>query len=399
MRKAFSLRDPVSQREKWLIEGDYYNYVVGDVLKARRSFELLSNLYPDNQAAHNSVADIAEMLGDYNVGLTEYLAALHSPPLSSISYRHVVNTYLALDRVTDAMNEVKNAHAAGLDANLSPMLYSIAFYRGDKAAMAQQVAAATGKPGIEDLVFELDADTAAYFGQLRKARALSERAADSAERSAGKETSAQYYAASAVREALFGEPERAREQAMIAKKYISDRDIAYGIALAFAYAGDLKRAEALTDEFARNFPEDTIGQCNYLPTLRAKLALLRSDPQQAIGLLTPSTSCELGLPSYSYYNWPNLYPAYVRGEAYLAAHRGQEAVAEFQKVLAHRGLVLNEPIGALAQLQLGRAYIVSGDIGKGRTSYGKFLALWKDADLNLPILKQAKDEYARLPGS
>jgi len=396
MRKAFELREPVSQREKWLIEGDYYYLVVGDIVKARRSFELLANLYPDSQYAHNSVADIAEMVGDYNVGLTEYRAALRLPPQSSVAYRNVVNTYLALDRLEDAEAEMKKARAAGLDSNLSAIRYSLAFYRGDSTGMAQEMAAAAGKPGIEDLIFELDADSAAYFGHLRKARALSERAVDSAERSAGKEISAQYHVASAVREALFGEAGRAKEQAMTAKGYVSDRDIAYGVALAFALAGDLTQAETSTEELAQKFPGDTIAQCNYLPTLRAQLALVHSDPPQAIAALGPATSCELGLPVYSYYNWPNLYPIYLRGEAYLAAQSGEKAAAEFQKILAHRGLVLNEPTGALARLGLGRAYALAGDKPRARDAYQGFLSLWKDADPDIPLLLQAKAEFSKL---
>lgn len=396
IRKAFELRDPVSQREKWLIEGDYYYHVVGDVLKARRSFELLASIYSDSQYAHNSVADIAEMLGDYNVGLTEYLAALRIPPQSSVSYRDVVNSYLALDRVDNAAAELKNAHAAGLDANLTAIRYSIDFYRGDRTAMAQEVAAATGRAGIEDLVLELDADTAAYFGQLRKARAMSARAADSAERSAGKEISAQYYAASAVRESLFGESERATEQAMRASPYFSDRDIAYGVALVAAFAGDLKRAETFTENLAKQFPQDTIVQCNYLPTLRGKLALAHSNPEQAIAMLSAANSCELGLPGYSYYNWPNLYPVYVRGEAYLAGQSGAKAAAEFQKILAHRGIVLNEPIGALAYLGLARALALSGERERARAAYKDFLTLWKSADSDIPVFMEAKSEYSKL---
>ena len=396
MRRAFELREPISQREKWLIEGDYYYHVVGDIVKARRSFELLANLYPDSQYAHNSVADIAEMVGDYDAGLAEYLASLRIPPQSSVSYRDVVNSYLALNRVNDALKEVKQAHAAGLDANLSAIRYSIAFYRDDREGMAQEASAAKGKAGIEDLVLELDADTAAYFGQLRKARGLSERAADAAERSAGKEISAQYHAASAVREALFGEAGRAKEQAMIAKNYVSDRDIAYGVALAVAFSGDSKQAETLTEEIAKSFPEDTIAQCNYLPTLRAKLALAHSNPQQAVAMLEPATLCELGLPNYSYYNWNNLYPVYVRGEAYLAAGAGAKAAGEFQKILAHRGIVLNEPIGALAHLGLGRAYAQTGDKERARAAYQEFLALWKDADSDTPVFRQAKYELSSL---
>ncbi len=152
----------------------------------------------------------------------------------------------------------------------------------------------------------------------------------------------------------------------------------------------------MADDLGKRFPEDTVVQCNYLPTLRAKIALLRSNPQQALDALGIAAPYELGLPSYSFYNWPNLYPVYVRGEAYLAAHRGSEAAAEFHKILDHRGIVLNEPIGALAHLQLARAYVLQGDISKAKAAYQDFLTLWKDADPDIPILKQAKAEFAKL---
>jgi predicted Zn-dependent protease len=195
---------------------------------------------------------------------------------------------------------------------------------------------------------------------------------------------------------LFGEADRAEEQAMIAKRYDSDRDIAYGTALALAFAHDVKRAEAEAEKLGKNFPQDTIAQCNYLPTLRAKLALEKSNPQEAIAALAPAASCELGLPGYSYYNWANLYPIYVRGEAYLAAQSGAKAEAEFQKILAHRGIVLNEPIGALAHLGLGRALATAGDSAKARSAYQDFLSLWKNADPDIPIYQQAKAEHQKL---
>jgi eukaryotic-like serine/threonine-protein kinase len=396
IQKAFELREPVSQREKWLIEGGYYYYVVGDLTPARRSFELMAKVYPDSQYAHNSVADIVETLGEYDTGLAEYLQALHLPPRSSFLYRDVSNTYLLIDRVDDASAEVQSAHAAGLDANLAAIVYSIAFYRDDHSEMTRQVASVAGKPGIEHLVFALDADTAAYFGQLDKARGLSQRAAESAERVGQEESSAQYFATSAVREGLFGNADQALRQAMNARKYSGGRDLDYGIALAVTYSGNLSLAQTLTDALAGRFPRDTIVQCNYLPTLRARIGLMGLRPQQALDALAAAAPCDLGLPSYSYYNWPNLYPVYIRGEAYLAAHRGVEAASEFQKILVHRGLVLNEPIGALAHLQLGRAYALSGDVVKGRASYEQFLRLWKDADPNIPVLKQAKAEYASL---
>src|SRR5581483_4225887 len=343
-QRAFELRQNVSQREKWLIEGSYYHYVLGDLTKARRSFELMARLYPDSQYAHNSVAAIAESRGDYETGLTEYQQALNVPPRTSYLYRDVADTYLVLDRIDAALAEVREAHAAGLDSNLASVAYSIAFYRGDTAEMARQVAAAADKPGIEDLVLALDADTAAYFGKLEIARLLSSRAAESAQRAGQKESSAQYHAASAIREGLFRNPGRARQEAIIARKYSGGRDLDYGIALASTYSGDLKQADAFARQMASKYVQDTIVQCNYLPTLRARLALMRSEPQQAIDALVPAAACDLNLPAYSYYNWPNLYPVYVRGEAYLAAHRGAEAAAEFRKILSHRGLVLNEPI-------------------------------------------------------
>jgi len=170
----------------------------------------------------------------------------------------------------------------------------------------------------------------------------------------------------------------------------------YGVALALAYAGDANRAEKLVEEFAKSFPEDTVVRLNYMPVLRAEVAIRRSNALHALDLLKAAAPYELGLPAYSDYNWPNLYPLYVRGEAHLAAHQGREAAAEFQKIIDHRNIVLNEHIGALARLQLGRAYAVSGDFVQAKAAYEEFFALWKGADPNIPILKQAKAELDQL---
>jgi tetratricopeptide (TPR) repeat protein len=300
-----------------------------------------------------------------------------------------------LNRVEEAEATGKEAHANGLDSRLAPVLYGIAFYRGDTSEMVRQAASATGKANDGELLLALEADTAAYFGHLRKAREFSRQAADSAGRAGEKETAAGYLSVSAFREALFGNANGARQQGTLAKRRAS-RDMDYGLALALAYAGDAGRAQAMADDLGKRFPEGTIIQFNYLPTLRAKLALLRSNPQQALDSLQAAAPYELGLPALSFYNWPNMYPVYVRGEAYLAAHQGKEAAAEFQKILNHRGIVLNEPIGALAHLQLGRAYAMSGDSAKARAAYEDFLTLWKDADPDIPVLQQAKAEYAKL---
>jgi len=179
----------------------------------------------------------------------------------------------------------------------------------------------------------------------------------------------------------------------------SGRDVYYEFGLASAYAKNAKATQRFVEGFEKGFVEDTDVQFNYLPTLRARLALIHSNPQQAIDSLEIAAPYELGLPAGGFYNWPNMYPVYVRGEAYLAAHRGREAAAEFQKILDHRGIVLNEPIGALAHLQLGRAYVLQGDTAKARAAYQDFLTLWKDADPDIPVLKEAKAEYAKLQSS
>jgi DNA-binding winged helix-turn-helix (wHTH) protein/tetratricopeptide (TPR) repeat protein len=396
VQKAFNLRARMSQREKLVIEGVYYYYALGDLIKAQRSFELLAALYPGYAYAHVVLGAIFNALGQYEAGLREYQEALRLEPFSSVFHRHVALTNLLLNRVDDAAAVAKEAHAKGLDSNLAPFLYAIAFYQGDPTEMARQVARAGGKAGEEDLLLGMEGDTAAYFGHLERALGFTYRAAQSAERTGAKETAATYYAVSALREALLGDGYNARLQAKIAKRRSTGRDMDYGLALALAYAGDTNGAQALADDLENRFPQDTIVQLNYVPTVRARLAINHANPQQALDLLRVAGPYELGLPAIGFYNWPNLYPVYVRGEAYLAAHRGGEAAAEFQRILDRPGIVLNEPISALTHLQLGRAYEMSGDTNRAKTAYQDFLTLWKDADSNVPILKQVKAEYAKL---
>ena len=396
IRKAFELRGRMNELEKLIVEGDYYRVVTRNLMNARRSYALGEQLYPREPAFRGGLGVINYALGQYESALKEHQEALHLLPYDTVAVRFVAHTYLLLDRVEDAAATAREARKKGLDASLGPTDYAIAFLRNDAAEMARQVVAAAGKMGEEDFLLALDADTAAYFGHLEKSRELSRRAADSGGLSGGKETAATYYATAALREAFFGNANKAGQQAIRAKRRASGRDVDYGLALAMAYAGMAGQAQVLTDDFAKRFPEDTVVQLNYLPTLRAKLALLRSNPRQALHNLEAASPYELGLPAIGFYNWPNLYPAYVRGEAYLAAHQGSEAAAEFQKILDHRGIVLNEPIGALAHLQLGRAYAMAGDTAKARAAYQDFLVLWKDADADIPILTQAKAEYAKL---
>ena len=392
-RKAYGLRERLSEFERLRIECDDPS---GDVLKAMRSCELGAKTYPRDAHFHGDLALYADALGRYETGLKEKLEAVRRAPYDGSICLTVIYAYLLLNRVEEAEAAGKEACAKALDASSETVLYLVAFYRDDPAEMARQAARAVGVSGDEDWMLAMEADTAAYFGHLGKARELTRRAAESAELAAEKETAATYYATSALREALFGNIDGARLEATLAKGRASGRDVDYGLALALAYAGDANRARLLADGLGRRFPEDTPLQFNYLPTLRAKLALHGSNPQKALDSLQAAAPYELGLPALSFYNWPNLYPVYVRGETYLAAHHGSEAAAEFQKILDHRGIVLNEPIGALAHLQLGRAYAMQGDAARSRAAYQDFLELWKDADPDIPILIQAKAEYAAL---
>ncbi len=396
-QRAFELRERLSQLEKLMLECDYYGNV-SDLMKARISCQLGAQTFPRESFFPFDLGVYSNIPGDYEDALKQYLIAHRLAPQSAFYYRNIVLTYLLLNRVQEALTVANEARAKGLDSNfLMPILYGVAFYRDDASEMARQAARAVGKPGVEDLLFALQADTAAYYGHLEEARKFSRQASGLAERGGEKETAASYDALSAFREALFGNATKAMQQSTIAKKQSSGRDVAYAVALTYAYAGDMNGLQAMAEELTKKYPEDTVVQFSYLPTLRAKFVLLHSNPQQAITDLEPAAPSELGLPAVGFYNWPNLYPVYVRGEAYLAARDGKAAAAEFQKILDHRGIVLNEPIGALAHLQLGRAYALQGDTAKARRAYKDFLTLWKDADPDIPVLKQAEAEYARLP--
>jgi eukaryotic-like serine/threonine-protein kinase len=240
----------------------------------------------------------------------------------------------------------------------------------------------------------------AYAGHLDEARKMSRQAEDLAHQSDRKETEALYETDAALREALFGDAAAARERAMAASALSNSRDVEHAVAFAMALSGSSSRTQMLTDDLEKRFPEDTKVRFVYAPTLRALLALNHKNPSQAVELLQTSIPYEQGISasggSEVLLGAGSLYPAYVRGEAYLAMHRGREAVVEFEKILDHRGIVLGDPIGALAHLQLGRAYALAADTAKARTAYNDFLALWKDADPGIPILKQARSEYAKL---
>jgi tetratricopeptide (TPR) repeat protein len=397
-RKAYELRDRTSELEKYFISASFHIVVTGNMEKAEQTCELWAQAYPRSEMPHNFLSGmIYSVFGRYEKGVEEATGAIRLNPDNPISYSTLVVNYIPLNR----LDEAKAAYGQALGRRLNhpffrTSLYQIAFLQNDAAGMAQQVALAAGNPGVEDELLGLEADTASYFGRVRDAREFSRRAVDSAERTGEKEMAATYSAVSGLREALFGNANEARRRATLAIGRSAGRDVQYGAALTFAYAGHDGRAQALSDDLGKRFPEDTIVQFNYLLTLRAKLAVNRGNASEALESLRAATPYELGQTTSSTYGWTALYPVFVRGEAYLAAHQGSEAAAEFQKIINHRGIAVNVPIGALAHLGLARAYVLQGDTAKARAAYQDFLTLWKDADRNIPILIAAKAEYAKL---
>jgi tetratricopeptide (TPR) repeat protein/predicted Ser/Thr protein kinase len=389
-KQAYELRGRVGDPEKFYIESHYFQFGTGDLGAARRVYEVWAQTYPRDVGPRTNLAAIYALLGNYDKSLAMAIEAVRISPQDSQVYADLVTAYIYLNRLDQARATALEAQAKNLDSpDLRLYLYVVAFLLDDTAGMRQQIALSAGEPGVEDSLLSNEADTAAYFGHLRTAREFSRRASASAERAGEKETAASYEVNAALREALFGNTGEARKRSQAALALSTDRDTYYGAAMALGFAGYSPRAEALARHLAEQFSEDTAVQYCYLPTIRALLALSRKDSSKAIELLQAASPYELGTAG-------GLYPVYVRGEAYLVARQGSEAVSEFQKILDHRGVVQNEPIGALAHLGLARAYALSVDTDKARAAYENFLALWKDADPALNILKEAKAEYAKL---
>jgi eukaryotic-like serine/threonine-protein kinase len=397
-RKAYELRERTTEAEKYFIEATYYKEVAGDILKAEQTCKLWMQAYPRAELPLMYLAGaVYPVVGKYQEGAEDAEKAIALKPENSIPYAFLMFNYISLNRVAEA--KATHEQAVGRKLN-SPFylisLYQIAFLQNDAPGMAQELAKSAGVQGMDDTLRSMESDTAAYSGRLRNARNFSSEAVQLAARTQDKESAAMYLALSGLREALFGNVGEARRIASSVMERSTGRDAQYGAALTLAYAGDGGRAQALSDDLSKRFPEDTIVQFNYVPTLRAKIALGRGNAAGAIESLKAAVPYELGATTGSTYGWTAMYPVFVRGDAYLAARQGSEAAVEFQRILDHRGIVLNAPIGALAHLGLGRAYAITGDSGKARGAYQEFFALWKDADPGIPILVIAKSEYAKL---
>jgi serine/threonine protein kinase/tetratricopeptide (TPR) repeat protein len=394
-RKAYALRERVSEREKFYIVSHYEFFVTGNLEAARRSYELWAQTYPRDPTPPGNLNSIYSDLGEYDKALNAALQAMKLGPGSGISYANLIISYLLVNRLDEARASAEEARARNLDNPLNHInVYSIDFLQHDTAGMEREAASLMGKPGLEDAMLYQESDTAAYAGQFSTAHELTRRAAESAQRADEKETAAGYQAEAALREALVGNLSLARRQARAAVALSSGKDVSAISAISLALAGEAPSATRLAADLAQHFPDDTIVQFNYLPAIRAATALQAGNPTRAIEALAPAAPYELGSPAQSFSF--ALYLVYLRGNAYLATHQSASAAGEFQKILDHYGVVGNEPIGALAHLGLARAYALSGDAAKARITYQDFLALWQNADPDLPIFNQAKTEYAEL---
>ncbi len=400
-RKAYELRERVSERERLAIEGTYYLRATGELGKAAQTYDLWQQTYPRDVVPYGNLGFIYASLGNMDGFLEESREAMRLESSYGTVYLNLAAAYENLNRLDEAEAVFKQAEERKLVAGerLLQYRYLLAFLKGDTVQMAQLAAAAVGRPGTEDLLLASQADTEAWHGRLKSARELTLRATDSAQRNDAKETAAAYQAAAALREVAVGNRQQARADAKSALVLAPGRHARQVAALSLALAGDTEGAEKLAAELDKAFPLDTLVQRYWLPTIRAAVALDGKDPNRAVELLKPTIAMDLALVNTG----ANIFlcPVYVRGEAYLILRDGNAAAAEFQKFIDHYGLLTNFPWGALARLGLARAYALDAAKDpaareKARTAYQNFLTLWKDADPDIPIYKQAKAEYAKL---
>jgi len=394
-KRAYELRDRVSERERYYIETAYFAVVTGEIEKADRSYSQWILDYPGDYAAHGNLAHNYIVLGQYEKAIEEARASIRIAPASAAGYTLLIGGLLSLNRIEDVKTALDQSQERKLGGpSLRLARYALAFLQNDPARMQEQVNWAIGKPGAEDLMLSTQSDTEAYFGRLAKAREFSQRAVDAATRADSRESAAVWRANEALREAEFGNAAQARKVAAQAMALSAGRDVQILAALTFARAGDPAAAQKLADQLDRESPLDTMIQGYWLPTIRAAIELDRNNSQKAIDLLQATIDYDLGQPTQ--FQCGTMYPVYVRGLAYLQKGQGQEAAVEFQKFKDHRGLLLNFPLGVLARLQLARAWTLTGDKGAAQKAYDDFFALWKNADADMPVLKGARTAAARL---
>ncbi|HEY2016566.1 MAG TPA: protein kinase [Bryobacteraceae bacterium] len=398
-RKAYGLRDRVSDRERLWILFLYDRQVTGNLQRELQTLETWVQTYPRDWLPLSVLGGWGTMgTGQYERGIKALQEDLRLNPDDSFAYGGLALHNIFLDRFGEAADALRRAAERKLEIqDFLVLRYHLAFFKGDQAGMEREIARARGQHGAEDWMWHNQALVLARSGQMRQARTMWDRAAALAQQAGNRERAAIYRSAEAVCEAHFGNAAEAKRRAAAALDLARGRDVEYSAAFALALSGESSASQRLAEDLEKRFPEDTPVQFEYLPTLRALSALTHGAPLDAVEHLERARPYDLALPGTAFFaKFGGLYPAYIRGKSYLAAGHGQEAAVEFQKVLDHRGIVFADPIGALAHLQLGRACVASGDKAKAKNAYQHFLNLWKDADADIPVLRQAKAEYAKL---
>jgi serine/threonine protein kinase len=396
--KAFRLRDRVSEPERLYIDSHYYQFALGDLEKALQVYEQWQQAYPSEHTPPVNIAAIYSAFGNYQKSAAAAREAVRidpEPVSHAYNYLNLADALLSLNRIAETKSVLDTMQERGWDKEFTGRLsYLWAFASANKEEMAKKVAAAAQEPGMERILLPVQSQTEAYYGRLRKSRDLTRRAVESAVISSAKEAAAFYQLRGALAEAESGNQEQAKRDVAAALTLSRGKDIATLAALALARTGAAVKAQDMAADLNRQFPADTVLNAYWLPAIRAAIELSRHAPTQAVQALEAAARYELGAPGD--FQLGPMYPVYLRGEAFLALHQSREAIGEFQKFLDHSGVVRNFPLGALAHLGLGRAYALQGDTAKTRAAYQDFFTLWKDADPDIPILKQAKAEYAKL---
>ena len=397
--KGYALRHRASDYERFFIETLYDRQATGNLERELQTLTSWAQTYPRASFPPGLVSGfVSHGTGRFDLTIEAARKAIALDPDIPFPYLTLVSANMYRDRVDEAERAWQRAVDLKIAIPAVPLSgYHIAFLKGDSAGMERQAALARGRPDAGDEIAHMEALVFARAGRLERARTMSRQAVDAAQGSGQRERAAVYQTAAALWEAFFGNASAATQLASEALKLSTGRDAQYAAAFALALAGESSRPQALANDLDTRFPEHTSVRSNYLPALRGQIALNAGTPNPAIDLLRAVGPYEFAVPALSFFGFfASLYPAYVRGEAYLAAHRPVDAAAEFQKILNHRGLLLADPMGARARVELGRAWALAGDPAKARAAYEDFLALWKDADAGVPLLAQAKAELAAL---
>jgi len=397
IRKAYELRDRASDTERFFITASYHLQFTGNLEEAERTGELWSATYPRDLTALTLRSVIYAFLGNYERSAEAAGRAVEMNPNFPPGPANLAWAYLFLERYADADKTVQQATERRIDfPDLLMLPYVVAFYKGDRAGMERAAARGRDNPETADWMINTEAFVLAWSGHLQQARMMTRRAVEKGKQAHQPERAAMFEAGSAVREAFFGNHLEARQRAEAALELSKARDAEYGAALALALSGDIAGSQPLASDLKKRFPEDTCVRFTYLPVHGALVALNRGDSASAIEQLQAAAPYDLAISCSWFGYFGNLYAPYVRGEAYLASHRYTEAAAEFQKVLSHPGIVFTDPVRVRAHIQLGRSFAMSGDKARAKAAYQEFFALWKDADSDIPILKEARAEFAKV---